>query len=526
MPPQDNEMRLHDALLFHAREQPDAAFARFGDHVLRYDEAAARTHQFARALIDSGLDVGDRIGVLMGNRPEFALLYYAAAEAGVVPVPLNVRLAPAEWEYILADSGARLLIAATDFVPQISAMQSRLPDLKTLVSLDGATDPWINFDAWLNGQPQTPPDRNVPETADLYQMYTSGTTGHPKGAILTHRAVTAHLTQVAQVVRIDQGESALVVAPMYHAAGGMTTFNTIAQGGCIRIQSTFDPAAVAQALDEEVAAATMVPAMIQACLLRVPNIRERQFTGLRIIYYGSSPIAPDTLRDAMATFRCDFAQAYGMTEMTAGSTNLSPADHRRALADRPQLLTSAGRPLIGVEVRIVDDEDAPQPPGAMGQVIMRGPQLMRAYWNRPDETAEALRNGWLHTGDAGTLDQDGYLYILDRVKDMIVSGGENVYPRVVEDALMSHPAVAEVAVIGVPDPQWGESVKALVVRRDGAAVQAADLIDYCRDRLAGFERPRSVEFPDELPRTASGKVLKRTLREPYWQGHDRRVAGS
>ena len=525
-------MRLHDALLFHAREQPDAAFARFGDRSLRYDEAVARTHQFARALIESGLDAGDRFGVLMGNRIEFALLYYAAAEAGVVPVPLNVRLAPPEWEYILADSGARLVIAAAEFVPAIAAMRSRLPSLDTLVAMDridagtGDGGAWLDFDAWLAAQPSTPPDRDVAETADLYQMYTSGTTGHPKGAVLTHRAVTAHLTQVAQVVRLNRGECALVVAPMYHAAGGMTTFNTVSQGGCVLIQPSFDPAAVVHALDTEVAAATMVPAMIQACLLRVPDIRKRQFEQLRIIYYGSSPIAPETLRDAMATFRCDFAQAYGMTEMTAGSTNLSPDDHRRALAGSPHLLTSAGRPLMGVEVRIVDENDVDQPPGTMGQIIMRGPQLMRGYWNRPDASAEALRDGWMHTGDAGTLDANGYLYLLDRVKDMIVSGGENVYPRVVEDALMTHPAVAEVAVIGVPDAQWGESVKAIVVRRDGEAVEATELIDYCRDRLGGFERPRSVDFVDELPRTASGKVLKRELREPYWQGIGRRVAGS
>ena len=524
-------MRLHDALLFHAREQPAAPFARFGDRVLRYDEAAAQSHRFARALIDSGLSVGDRIGVLMGNRPEFALLYYAAAQAGVVPVPLNVRLSPAEWEYILADSGARLIVAANEFAPAIAGMHPRLPQLQTLISLDGAPAdgapaPWIDFEAWLAAQPPTAPDRDVPETADLYQMYTSGTTGHPKGAVLTHRAVTAHLTQVAQVVRVGRGEQVLVVAPMYHAAGGMTTFNTVAQGGCALIQSSFDPAAVVQALDQEVVAATLVPAIIQACLLRVPDMRQRQFAALRIIYYGSSPIAPDTLRDAMATFRCDFAQAYGMTEMTAGSTNLSPDDHRRALSDRPELLTSAGRPLMGVQVRIVDEHDVPLPPGEMGQVLMRGPQLMRAYWNRPDETAEALRDGWLHSGDAGTLDENGYLYILDRVKDMIVSGGENVYPRVIEDALMDHPAVAEVAVIGVPDPQWGETVKALVVRLDGQAVEAAELIEYCRNRLAGFERPRSVEFLDEFPRTASGKVLKRRLREPYWRGHERRVAGS
>ena len=519
-------MRLNDAFLFHARERPQAEFAVFGDQTLRYGEAAAQVHRLARALVDAGLRLGDRIGVLMRNRPEFPLLYYAAAESGVVPVPLNVRLAPVEWEYILADSEARLIVVAEEFAPAIAEMWPRLTHLETLVSLDRAAGEGVEWESWLGAQPPTALDRDVPETADLYQMYTSGTTGHPKGAVLAHRAVTAHLTQVAQVVRLAPNDRTLVVAPMYHAAGAMTTFNAVSQGACVLIQPEFDPREVVRALDEEVAAATLVPAMIQACLLRVPDVRERRYDKLKIIYYGSSPIAAETLRDAMSTFGCDFAQAYGMTEMTAGSTNLSPADHRRALSGRPDLLISAGRPLMGVDVRVVDEDDAPLPAGEMGEIVMRGPQLMRGYWNRPAETAEALRGGWLHTGDAGRLDEEGYLYILDRVKDMIVSGGENVYPRVVEEVLMTHPAVADVAVIGVPDPRWGESVKAVVVSRDGAAVDADELIDFCRERVAGFERPRSVEFVEELPRTASGKVLKRRLREPYWAGHERRVAGS
>ncbi len=228
----------------------------------------------------------------------------------------------------------------------------------------------------------------------------------------------------------------------------------------------------------------------------------------------------------MAIFRCDFYQAYGMTELTAGSTNLSAEDHRRALADDPDLLLSAGRPLMGTEIRIVDESDRPLAAGEAGEIIMRGPQMMRGYWNLPEATTEALRDGWMHTGDIGRIDADGYLYVLDRLKDMIVSGGENVYPREVEDVLFGHPAVADVAVIGVPDERWGETVKAIVVLRDGASADEGALIDYCRDRLGGFQRPRSVEFRDALPHAANGKLLKRVLREPYWEGQARRVAGS
>jgi acyl-CoA synthetase (AMP-forming)/AMP-acid ligase II len=228
----------------------------------------------------------------------------------------------------------------------------------------------------------------------------------------------------------------------------------------------------------------------------------------------------------MEVFQCDFSQGYGMTEATAGLTVLSPADHRRALAEQPGLLLSAGRATVGTELQVVDPDGAPAPNGTIGEVVGRGPQLMKSYWNQPDATAEALRGGWLHTGDAGVIDDQGYLYIQDRVKDMIVSGGENIYPRVVEEVLFQHPAIADAAVIGVPDQRWGETVKAIVVLRQGMAASAEEIIDFCRGKLGGFERPRSVEFVETLPRNPSGKLLKRVLREPYWAGHGRRVAGS
>jgi acyl-CoA synthetase (AMP-forming)/AMP-acid ligase II len=265
--------------------------------------------------------------------------------------------------------------------------------------------------------------------------------------------------------------------------------------------------------------------MIQALLVMVPDVAERKYEQLRQITYGASPIAEQTLRRAMEVFKCDFAQGYGMTETTAVLTYLFPEDHKRAVREEPGLLLSAGRPVVGTDVRVVDDDDQPVPTGEIGEIIARGPQLMRGYWNLADESAHALRGGWMHTGDAGTMDERGYIYIQDRVKDMIVSGGENVYPRVVEDVLFQHPAIADAAVIGVPDEQWGETVKAVVVLKEGASATDEEIIDFCRGRLGGFERPRSVDFIAVLPRNPSGKVLKRELREPYWKGHGRRVAG-
>jgi acyl-CoA synthetase (AMP-forming)/AMP-acid ligase II len=258
----------------------------------------------------------------------------------------------------------------------------------------------------------------------------------------------------------------------------------------------------------------LVPAMLTACLAAVDDLGDRRFPALRSIHYGAMPIAEATLRRSLDAFGCDFMQSYGMTEAAQALTVLSPDDHRLALDSRPELLLSAGRPALGTELRI----------GELGEILARGPQLMSGYWERPEATAETLRDGWLHTGDAGRIDEQGYLFVEDRLKDLIVSGGENVYPRIVEDALHRHPAVAEAAVIGVPDKRWGETVKAVVVLR--AECTEDDLIAFCRTRLGGFERPRSVDFVAELPRTASGKVLKRVLREPYWKGRSRRVSGA
>jgi fatty-acyl-CoA synthase len=320
-------------------------------------------------------------------------------------------------------------------------------------------------------------------------------------------------------------ERCLVVAPMYHAAAAVTCFLATLGGACLHIQADFNPFEVVRVLSEEgITTTTLVPAMIQACLVMVPDVAERRYDRLRLITYGASPISEQTLRRALEIFQCDFAQGYGMTETTAALTLLNPADHRRALAEKPGLLLSAGRALIATEVRVVDENDDPVPAGSIGEVVGRGPQLMRGYWNLPEASAESLRGGWMHTGDAGIIDADGYLYIQDRVKDMIVSGGENVYPREVEEVLYQHPAIAEAAVIGIPDDTFGEAVKAIVVLREPGGATAEVIMDFCRGKLGGYKRPKSVDFVTALPRNPSGKVLKKELREPYWKGHTRRVS--
>jgi acyl-CoA synthetase (AMP-forming)/AMP-acid ligase II len=500
---------LHQSLDEWAARQPDALFAAEAGRRVTYAEAQAATRRLAGALQASGCEPGERVAVLSKNRIEVVLLYYAAARAGVTLVPLNTRLAAQEWAYLLADAQPRVIVIEPPFLTAVKG-------LGRCVSLD-PTPGCESFETWLAHAPgaEPPPD---PER-DVLQLYTSATTGRPKGAVLTHRAVCANVDQVGQAIATSPGEISLVVAPLFHAAVVPSTLTPLARGGSVYLQSEFRPAEVVRALHEErIGFAVLVPAMLQACLGDIADLDPRHFEHLRLIYYGSSPIAEPTLRAAIQAFNpgCGFIQSYGMTEATQAVTFLTPEDHRRGLSERPDLLLSAGKPAPDTEIAI----------GETGEVLVRGPQLMRCYWGQADATANALQDGWLHTGDVGTLDPDGYLTIRDRLKDMIVSGGENVYPRAIEEVLARHPSVADAAVIGVPDSRWGETVKAVVVPRAGSSPNPDDLVAFCRRHLGGFEVPRSVDIVDALPRNASGKVLKRVLREPYWAGQDRRVAGA
>ncbi|MQA86837.1 MAG: long-chain-fatty-acid--CoA ligase [Streptosporangiales bacterium] len=523
----EGAVRLADFLDYWAREQPDAEFAVQGGRRISYREAVTVTHRLANFLIAAGLGPGDRAAVVATNSIEYLLLYFAAAKTGVALVPVNYRLTPDEWAYILGDSGSRVLFAGTRHVDALHGIRDRLETVERLVVLDGPGRPGWEDSAVLTEGPDTPPECPVDEDGDVYQMYTSGTTGRPKGVLLTNRAVTANIVQVALALDNRPGERCLAALPLYHAGIVPTVFAPLSRGGSLWILESFDPRQAVRVLSEKgIGYTTLVPSMIQMCLVEVPDVSARRYPALRLVHYGASPIAEKTLQTAMETFGCDFAQSYGLTEATQGVTFLSPADHRRALAGERHLLLAAGRPAIATEVRVVDEDDAPVPAGTTGEVVVRGPQLMRGYWRLPEESAATLRGGWLHTGDIGTLDEEGYLFVSDRLKDVIVSGGENVYPRTVENVLFRHPAVADAAVIGVPDERWGETVKAVVVAKADAAPTEEEIIGFCRERLAGFQRPRSVDFAEALPRNPSGKVLKWLLRERYWPEGKRRVGGA
>jgi len=522
---QNPRMRLHDLLEFQAAQQPDAVALRDGTRTLSFRDLDAMSESFANGLVASGIGPGDRYAVLADNCLEYFAWYLGAAKVGAVTVPLNQRLAPAEWAYILNDSESRLVVAREQRVAELDAMRDDLSTVDTFVALGASHDGWRDWDEWLAAAPIRPRSLAPIRPEDpVVQMYTSGTTGRPKGAIVSHGSLVASLYQ-GLIVFLERADGCIHLAmPLSHMGSTANGLLQMLGGGRVYVQGAFDPHETVRILEEEgVHRTVLVPAMIQAILVSVPDLGEREFRDLGVISYGASPIAPETLRRAMGVFGCDFLQGFGQTEASGSVTYLTQADHRRAAAGDEYLLESCGRPAMGTEVRIVDDDDNDCAPGEVGEIVMRGPQQMTGYWNLPEETERVLRDGWLHMGDAGTLDEEGYLYVKDRIKDMIVSGGENVYSAEVERVLFEHESVADAAVIGVPDERWGEAVKAFVVVKDGADLDEAALVAFCKARIAGFKVPKSVTFMDALPRNASGKVLKFELRAPYWEGQSREI---
>jgi acyl-CoA synthetase (AMP-forming)/AMP-acid ligase II len=445
-------------------------------------------------------------------------------KANVVMAPVNWRLAGPEIAFIIEDCKAPVLFVGPEFTDQVHGLKSQLPDVRTFIATEGGAPGWQDFASWRDAQSGDDPKIPIGLQNVAIQLYTSGTTGKPKGAMLSH-ANFLNLVETGKGEKPDwniwtENDVSLVAMPVFHIGG--TGWGTIGlyHGAKGVISREFDPNKVLDFFEHSgITKLFMVPAAMQF-VVRQARAREVNFSKLKYMLYGASPIPAALLRECIEVFGCGFVQMYGMTETTGTIVALAPEDHVEGL-DR---MRSAGKALPGVELAILDADGKKLPPGEVGEIATRSGSNMIGYWNLPEATATTLDSeGWLRTGDAGYLDKDGYLYIHDRIKDMIISGGENVYPAEVESAICDHPDVAEVAVVGVPDEKWGEAVKAIVVMKPGRKTTSSDIIGFTRERIAGFKTPKSVDFIEALPRNASGKILRRHLRDPYWVGKDRQV---
>ncbi|MGA9275350.1 long-chain-fatty-acid--CoA ligase [Ilumatobacter sp.] len=515
----------------HGQNRPDHTALVLDDKRLSWSELLGRSAQMAQALRAADVGEDDRVAFLDKNGIEHFEVFFGAAMLNAVCVDVNWRLAGPEVQFIVDDADAKVLVVGPDFVPMLDEIAGQLPKVTKFVVIgDGAatSDDYVDYEDWVAQYPAEDPGVDSGPDDTAFQLYSSGTTGRPKGVMLSNTNFFSLLPMAKEIWELDGDSINLTAMPLFHIGGGGWATAGMYEGCTSVIFRELDPAALIKLIEKErITHAFLVPAVLQFMLM-VPGVEEADYSSLKVFVYGASPISEEVLAKCVEMFKpCKFWQAYGLTETTGAVVNLPPEDHDPTGPNRHRL-RSCGLAGPGVEVRIVgDDPDSSLPPGEVGEIWIRSPQVMKGYWHMPEETAHAVTpDGWFKSGDAGYLDDDGYLFIHDRVKDMIVSGGENVYPAEVENVLMGHDAIADVAVIGVPHEKWGETAKAVIVAAEGATADdatAADIIAYARTQLATFKCPTSIDWIAALPRNPTGKILKKDLREPYWEGMDRRV---
>ena len=517
-------MPLNELLPKAVRLYPEKEAVISGDIRMTYRDFAGRVWRLAQGLTDLGLKKNDRIAILHENSHEFLEAYFAAAHLGAILVPLNFRLSAKELSTILNNSQALILIAMDKFHSKVKDLPREVPTLESIIwtreDFKPSASEEMDYESLLRAHSAEPPPPLPIRDDDVAQLYyTSGTTGVPKGVMLTHGNVKSHALGTIAELHLTDGDNWLHAAPLFHLADAWATFAITWTGGKHVILPSFDPGEALRLIErEKITISNLIPTMLNM-MVNHPGVGRFDYSGLRVLLSGGAPIAPETVRKIIESFGCDYIQTYGMTETSPYLTLSILKQHLKGLSPKEQLAFKAktGREFINISLRVVDDEgnDVAEDGKQVGEILVKGDTVTPGYWNMPEETARAFRDGWLCTGDLAVIDGERYVTIVDRKKDMIITGGENVYSTEVENLLYSHPHVLEAAVIGVPDPHWGEAVKACVVLKKGCHVTEEELISFCKKDLAHFKAPKTVDFLEFLPRTGSGKIYKKCLRDSY-----------
>ena len=516
-------MLVGDFLTRSSKWRPDKSATVFEGVRLTYSQLNRRTNAFAHALLSMGVTSQDRIALICHNSHNFLEAAFAAAKIGAVSANLNWRLSAREMAFLIEDAEADVVILSKRFEHLLEPLLRDLGKRVQFITIEGSAPGAFEYEELISGQPTSEPEVEVNDEDVVFQIYTSGTTGRPKGVMLTHKNIVSHAMNTIIELEWGRGTRYLAVLPQFHIVF-YSALNCVFVGGTIVFLHKFDPQPVLSAIQEEgITRMTLTPVMFRF-LLDYPEIDEFALASLETISYATAPMPVPLLKRSLEKFNCKFWQTFGMTELCPTITILPPEEHvPEGPEHKTRRLASIGRPMMNLQVKIVDDSGNECPPGVIGEIIAKGDTVMKGYHKMPDATAEAIRNGWYHTGDMAYRDKYGYCYIADRKKDMIISGGENIYPKEVENAILKLEGVVEAAVIGVPDDTWGESVKAFVVKRPGSALTEEMVIEQCKATIAGYKKPKIVEFVAELPRNALGKLLKHRLREEAWTGRERKV---
>jgi fatty-acyl-CoA synthase len=497
-----------------------------------YQEVYERINRLSHRLNEWGVRKGDKVALLHPNCHTFLEAYYAVAQMGAISVPINIRLSSGEIAFILQDSESKILIVDPMFQDKIDAIRGEIPRIEEILWTGKQTVEKdrldLSYEAALSQAPSEELPRPLISDEDIAQIYyTSGTTGRPKGVMLSHKNVTTHALGTIAEIHLTDRDVWVHVAPLFHLADAWATWAITWVGGTHVMVREFNAKVVLETIEKErVTLTNLIPTMLNL-MVNDPDVGKYDYRSLRVLLSGGAPIAPEVVRRIVETFKCDYIQTYGMTETSPYLTLSILKEHLDKLPydDRLRFKSKTGREFVGVELKVVNDRgmEIKKDEQEVGEIVVRGDIVTKGYWKLPEETAKSIKDGWLYTGDMAVMDEEGYVTIVDRKKDMILTGGENVYSTEVENVLYMHPAVLECAVVGVPDAKWGEAVKGIVVLRTGRRATEQEIIQFCKERMAHYKAPKSIDFIESLPRTGSGKIHKKGLRDPYWTGFEKKV---